>query len=195
MPHAADGPGGRGSNALNWAKVLVVPVSIALLPPAFAAWDAARSRELTMEQLQTEYVQIAIEVLSVPPQDQEGATTVQRDADQALREWAVGVLASTSPVPLSDELQAALRQGETALNVDVQEVFLTVEEVAFAREVLTRNLPDYWPSLTPEQQEALSYRFAESRKRLSLFDPEWSGKTDDEKEVAILRDLGLDAQG
>lgn len=68
---------------------------------------------LGQSQLDEDYVRIAVDILATPKPDTDSESTLEADA--ALRTWAVEVLGSHSPVPISDSLKAALQQGDALL--------------------------------------------------------------------------------
>ncbi len=91
---------------LEISKVAVVPISVVLL--GYIVNGALQDR-----QLDAQYIGIAATILGeeLPAND---ASEEQVEARLALREWAVDILVSETPVELEDDAIQALRDG-TAL--------------------------------------------------------------------------------
>lgn len=171
-----------------------MPLSIALLPLSFSAWDGIRTRELSQEQLESEYVQIALNVLTSTPSQAE--TQAQEKGDQALRSWSVDVLTTTSPVPLTEDLRAGLRQGETSLTgsqtmADFAES--TVEDLYVSRLTIAAADPD-WTSYTEEERNGRLSEFLETRRLLSQERRDWSQLPLEEQNRIVTRDMGIPAR-
>lgn len=123
---------------LEWAKVLVVPISLAMITASVAIWQSFEASERaqsqqTVERQQAEariaadYVTIAVSLVQRPP-PAEDAPEEEKDADEALREWAVALLVETSPVELSKALQAKLEQGDAQFPFDLSVFYETDPE-------------------------------------------------------------------
>lgn len=182
----------RSSRRLEWAKVLVVPFSIALLPLAFAAWEGAQSRALTTDQLDSEYVAIAISILSQPTVGEE-ASQRQKDADKALRQWSVDVLGVTSPVELTSELRIALLQGDVSLAEyeSAIERFRSIFEIrSQASEVLSQRVPQ-WSTLNDDQRSDLLNEYLAARALLSQQRTDWSSLTAEQQSELVLGEMGI----
>ena len=97
--------------ALEWAKVFVVPVSLAIITAGVAIWQSGQDERQAQQRVSADYVSLAVGLLQQPPPGSDASERL-READLALRDWSVDVLVVTSPVRIEDDLQAALRQGE-----------------------------------------------------------------------------------
>lgn len=104
----------EGTRAIEWIKIAVIPVSIALGGWLFALISSERALDAGEQALRAEYVQIATDILSEPlPNDEE--REAERHAQESLRAWAVDILAFGSPVAIDEETQDALRSGDASL--------------------------------------------------------------------------------
>lgn len=85
----------------DWAHIIAtiaVPVVIGVL--GYQIQAVIKDREIKRD-----YVQLATGILSA------------KDSKPALRQWAVALLGEHSPVPLSNEVKIALRNGDSMLSI------------------------------------------------------------------------------
>lgn len=102
------------SKGLEWAKVIAVPLSLGLLAGIFGLLGAREQAERDAETLNSQYVNLAINMLSSPIVA-DGETGGQAMSDSVLRGWAIDLLSKTSPVDVSSELRAAFESGSVVL--------------------------------------------------------------------------------
>ena len=103
---------------LEWAKVLVVPLSLGLITAIVAIWQTAQTNQQASASVSAGYVSLAVSLLQRPTPGEDAETEV-KEADLALREWSVDVLVETSPVEIDQSLQSALRIGEVQVPEDI----------------------------------------------------------------------------
>lgn len=91
-------------------KIIATLAAVAV-PIVVAILGAVINSSIGKAQVQADYVGLVVEILARPIPEDEDA----QKSDQALREWAVDVLAQNSPVTLEEDLQALLKQGAVNL--------------------------------------------------------------------------------
>ncbi len=94
----------KESRWLPWLQLVVVPLSLLLLGSTLDRWAGSGA-------LDSQYVALAIDLLSSPPSDDEDHAA----ADDALRSWAIDLLSETSPVDVAPELRDAFETGLVVL--------------------------------------------------------------------------------
>lgn len=102
------------SKRLEWAKVVAVPLSLGLIAVLFNFWTGQREAAADAQALDSQYVSLALNLLSSPTTQNE-VDEEQAQADKVLREWAVDLLAKTSPVEVTSELRGAFQSGSIVL--------------------------------------------------------------------------------
>ena len=104
---ACDGPGmDTESKWFGILQLVVVPLTV-------AAAGFAVQQAVSETSANTEYVSLAVSVLSNPAPEEES------DVDQALREWAVSLLQDSSPVDIPEKLAKAFEEGDVVLDPDL----------------------------------------------------------------------------
>ena len=97
MPRAEQASDGR---LLEWMKVLVVPISIAMV----GYFVNARA---TNQQVDSVYASLAVEIILSGAGEED-----KSESQEAWESWAFQLLKETSPLPPTDELDELFREGD-----------------------------------------------------------------------------------